>query len=148
MAELTYFEFAENDYHFFRDAYDAGFRNSSMAAIGQSICEKYLKDIIDKYVYPETPEENYDKSNVLHTHSLRRLMTYIEENMGTEISAEARSLFERINGFYHTTRYPGDESFLATAEDIDLCMKAAEYARAINHDIVEELSQDEPDQDR
>ena len=37
----TYAEFAENDYQFFRQSYDSGNKGSALAALGQSICERY-----------------------------------------------------------------------------------------------------------
>ena len=39
----SYFDFAENDYLFFRQAYDSNVRGSALAALGQNICERYLK---------------------------------------------------------------------------------------------------------
>ena len=73
----TYAEFAENDYKFFRQSYDSGNKGSALAALGQSICERYLKHIISECAHPENESEAVSKESVLRTHSLRRLMRYI-----------------------------------------------------------------------
>lgn len=43
MAESlnSYLAFAENDFLFFRQAYDNGNKGSALAALGQSICERF-----------------------------------------------------------------------------------------------------------
>lgn len=50
----SYFDFAENDYLFFRQAYDSNVRGSALAALGQNICERYLKHIISEYAIPDS----------------------------------------------------------------------------------------------
>ena len=42
----TYLDFAENDYMFFRHAYDSGNKGTALAALGQNICERYLKHCV------------------------------------------------------------------------------------------------------
>ena len=76
MAERlnSYLAFADNDYLFFRQAYDTGNKGSALAALGQSICERYLKHVISEFAQPENRNEMQDKENILRTHSLRRLM--------------------------------------------------------------------------
>ena len=63
--------------------------------------------------------EAASKESVLRTHSLRRLMRYISGDMGIDIPDETESALDRIDGFYFTTRYPGDDSFIPTERDID-----------------------------
>lgn len=133
MAEKlnSYFSFAENDYLFFRHAYDSGNKGSALAALGQSICERYLKHIISEFAQPENRNEIQDKENVLRTHSLRRLMRYIQDDMGLDISDTAEISMDRIDGFYFTTRYPGSESFIPSEKDIDKASKARNFTLEI-----------------
>lgn len=53
----TYAEFAENDYKFFRQSYDSGNKGSALAALGQSICERYLKHLVSECAHPENESE-------------------------------------------------------------------------------------------
>ena len=94
----TYAEFAENDYKFFRQSYDSGNKGSALAALGQSICERYLKHLVSECAHPENESEAASKESV--------------------------SALDRIDGFYFTTRYPGDDSFIPTERDIDRADKA------------------------
>lgn len=78
---MTYLDFAENDYMFFKAAYDNGLRMNTMASIGQNACEKYLKHIISEYANPENHQEREAKNDVLRAHSLQKLMKYIKNDM-------------------------------------------------------------------
>lgn len=138
-SRMTYADFAENDYLFFKAAYDDGLKGSPMAALGQSICECYLKHIISEYAIPTSVTDQSLKAAVLCTHNLRRLTQYIEDEMNIEIPSETESLIERINGFYFTTRYPGDESFIPTERDIDKTYSAVEASRKFVRELCEAL---------
>ncbi len=135
----TYLDFAENDYKFFRDVYDEGFLGSPLASMGHNICEKFLKHIVSEYAETETSSEQQQKERVLHTHNLQMLMRYIQDNMGIEIPEETEVNIERINGFYFTTRYPGDDSFIASRRDIEKANAAVESARDFVNNICYEL---------
>lgn len=130
----SYLAFAENDYLFFRQAYDTGNKGSALAALGQSICERYLKHVISEFAQPENRGEMQDKETVLRTYSLRRLMRYIQEEMSLEIPEKTEMSMDRIDGFYFTTRYPGSESFIASERDIDKAKAAVEEARKFTLD--------------
>ena len=145
MAEKlnSYLDFAENDYQFFSASYQNNIKGTALAALGQSICERYLKHIIDSYSYPETRAEESTKEIYLKTHSLRRLMKYIEEEMGYEIPIETEFSLERIDGYYFQTRYPGEESFIPTSKDIDKAYLAVEAAREYTLSVVRENELDE-----
>ena len=135
----SYFSFAENDFLFFRQAYDTGNKGSALAALGQSICERYLKHVISEFAQPENRDEMQDKETILRTHSLRRLMRYIQEEMKLEIPDKAEMAMDRIDGFYFTTRYPGSESFIPSERDIDKANMAVEEARKFTLDICEQF---------
>ena len=148
----TYAEFAENDYKFFRQSYDSGNKGSALAALGQSICERYLKHIISECAHPENESEEcahpeneseaVSKESVLRTHSLRRLMRYISGDMGIDIPDETESALDRIDGFYFTTRYPGDDSFIPTERDIDRADKAVCLCRDFVFRTMSEIEQE------
>lgn len=141
MAEKlnSYLAFAENDFLFFRQAYDTGNKGSALAALGQSICERYLKHVISEFAQPENHSEMQDKETILRTHSLRRLMRYIQEEMELEIPEKTELAMDRIDGFYFTTRYPGSESFIPSERDIDKANIAVEEARKFTLDICEQF---------
>ena len=46
MALNSYFDFAENDFRYFKASYDAGIVANMMGAMAQGICEKYMKHLI------------------------------------------------------------------------------------------------------
>lgn len=141
--ENSYLSFAENDHCFFRDAYDHGIRGGALAALGQSICERYLKHIISEYANPETDLEQHRKERALHTHNLQVLMKYIQEEMGICIPEETEESLDRINGFYFTTRYPGDDSFIPSERDISKADTAVESARHFVLQICREMERGE-----
>ena len=49
---MTYYDFAENDYNFLIHASESGMRDNALAAISQSVCERFMKHLIDKYYSP------------------------------------------------------------------------------------------------
>jgi HEPN domain-containing protein len=109
----SYYDFAENDYKFYENNYQQGNEGNLMASIAQEICEKYLKHIIEDYVECDLNE----KSEVLHTHNLRRILNYISEKL-EDFECDRNEIL-KCNGFYFETRYPGEESYFVTREDID-----------------------------
>lgn len=151
----TYLDFAENDYQFFRSVYDEGIIGGPLASMGHNICEKFLKHVISEYAEAETDSEQQRKERVLHTHNLQLLMRYIQNDMGLEIPEETEINLERINGFYFSTRYPGDDSFIATGRDVEKANAAVESARDFvnnicyelehGNDIQEEIESEEPE---
>ena len=78
MALNSYFDFAENDFQYFKDSYDAGIVANMMGAMAQGICEKYMKHLISEYYKPDDAMQQKDFENILRTHSLNRLNDAIE----------------------------------------------------------------------
>lgn len=132
----SYLDFAENDFKYFESSYNAGILGSPMAAMGQNICEKYLKHVIDEYAQPATDEEQRVKESILRTHSLRKLLRFLENEMDIDIPEDTEDALERIDGFYFSTRYPGEESFIPTTKDINKAYKAINYARELAYNIM------------
>ncbi len=140
----NYFEFAENDYNFFKETYAAGMKRPALAAMGQSICERYLKHVINEYAFPEDEFEHMKKESTLHTHSLHKLIKYLKSDMGLEITDDERNAMQAIDGFYFTTRYPGEDSFIADETDIDDAWKAVETAREFTIEIIQKMENSNP----
>ena len=118
---VNYYSFAENDYHYLKASMDAGFISNGMASLAQNIVEKYLKHIIDQY-YSES-----DISSILRTHSLRRLLRFLETHVKDFDIDE--SLIIPADGYYFSARYPGEDSFFVDQKDIDICWLAVEEAK-------------------
>lgn len=138
----TYLSFAENDYLFLADAYKLGLRGSMMAAGGQNICGRYLKHLISIYAAPDSEKEMYEKENVLKTHSLAKLIRYIKNDMGLSVPEEAETSMYRIDGFYFTTRYPGDNCFHPDERDAEAAMDAVWKVRVFTYSVINDLSCD------
>ena len=139
VSQNNYFEFAENDYKFFKETYEADMKRPALAAMGQSICERYLKHIINEYANPENEFEHMKKESTLRTHSLHKLIRYIKDDMGIRISDDKKNTMQAIDGFYFTTRYPGEESFIANETDIDDAWNAVVTARNLTIALIHEM---------
>ena len=84
MALNSYFDFAENDFQYFKASYDTGIVANMMGAMAQGICEKYMKHLISEYYKPDDAMQQKDFENILRTHSLNRLMKFLKGNMEAE----------------------------------------------------------------
>ena len=125
----SYFHFAEDDFVFFTNAYNAGLSGNAMGALAQNCCEKYIKHLVDKYYSPTSDFEHSQKEGVLHTHSLFRLINFVQNNMSIEYTSEAKSFMRQIDGFYFSTRYPSSESIDITSEELELAKNAVDFCR-------------------
>lgn len=109
MNNLTYKDFAEDEYMYFNSAYQAGFRFNAMVGQAQRACECYLKHFISMHLI--------NNSDVMMSHNLRSIFEFAEK-LGTDMSS-IRADVMVLNNFYTHTRYPGREAFMAKKEDID-----------------------------
>lgn len=114
MNNLTYLDFAQDEYRYFNSAYYAGFRFNAMVGQAQRICECYLKQLITSRLM--------NNNEVMMSHNLRAIYEYAS-NMGIDISG-IRADVMLLNNFYTHTRYPGREAFLAKPEDVEAACKA------------------------
>jgi HEPN domain-containing protein len=119
----NYYDFAENDYQYLLQSFEAGMVANAMGALAQGICEKYLKYIINEYVVPQSSEESTEKGRILRTHNLNKLYKYLLQYL-PEMEISKRTL-NAVNGLCFTTLYPGDESIVVDEEDI------REYVQAV-----------------
>lgn len=84
---LTYFDLAENDYQFLEYDRKAGRIGNIMCSAAQNICERYLKHIIDTYVY------DIDTTSILQTHSLKSLRRFMVEKDGMVVRRQKNFTF-------------------------------------------------------
>lgn len=133
MALSSYFDFAENDFQYFKASYDAGIVANMMGAMAQGICEKYMK------YTPNEAMQQKDFENILRTHSLNRLMKFLKANMGAEFSKNTQTHMRMIDGFYFSTRYPGDDSIEIDGDDVETCNDAIELCRTEVLELEREL---------
>jgi HEPN domain-containing protein len=122
---INYYTFAENDYLFLKANIDENRIGNAMTSIAQNICERYLKHLIELYCV------ELDCTNVLKTHSLKRIIRFLEDSLdGFEIDKGKVIL---ADGYYFSARYPGDESFFVNEEDVQVCWEAVqETKRAVD----------------
>lgn len=144
MARLTYFDFAENDYQFFMEDCKDGKVANAMTVIAQNTGEKYLKHLIDQF---GSEGDSDERTSVMRTHSIRRLLNYLQREMQISIPREVRRKIEMLDGYYFSARYPGDSSFFVTAEEIDSCREGLEACRDFVVGLNKELSQNEGTKD-
>lgn len=139
MALNNYFDFAEDDYKYFVASYNSGLIANSMGANAQNICEKYLKHLISEYDKPEEEESFKEKEGVLKSHSLHRLMKYLQKSVGIVFSPDTKSKMKMIDGFYFTCRYPGEDSIEIDKESLDDCFDAISGCREETVKFIKEL---------
>lgn len=130
MPLKTYFDFAENEYHYFAASCKRNDVANIMGAIAQGICEKYMKHLIDQFYHPTDAEALKSREIVLHDHNLTRILRYIKENMGVKFDYDAVQKMRAINGYYLSARYPGDFTPDLTSKDIQDCLDAVESCRS------------------
>lgn len=141
-TELTYYDFAVNDLQYLVASYEHGIYGNAMGANAQNICERFLKHIVDMYYEPTNDSEENRKTTVLHTHNLQLLLRFIKNTMNIAFDEETEIKMERINGYYFTSRYPGDDSFLLDRNDIEKAVQAAIACGNETERIIEELEEE------
>lgn len=140
--DYNYFDFADNDYQYFMEDCERGRVANYMASQAQSICERYLKHLIEVYVCPQDGDSNRRKRDVLTSHSLNKLINYLSEYTDFSFSQMTLLQVRAIDGYYFSTRYPGTESFFVNENDINLCKNATEACRK---EILEYIENKEKD---
>lgn len=141
--ELNYYFFAYDDYLYFKSAYNRGEIRNGMAAQAQNICERFLKQIVsDRFGADDKCTADLKKS-LLRTHSLNKLLTEIKRNTDIEVSADLFMRLSAIDGYYFTTRYPGEESVLVTRDILEMCNAALEECKKFTDKVMSTESKPE-----
>ena len=121
---LTYYDLAENDYQFLLKDWQDGRVGNIMCSSAKNICERYLKHVIDAYI------TECDTTRILQTHSLKALRRFMQEYI-PEFTCKWKIILQ-ADGYYFSTRYPGDTAFLVAKEDVDEFLKEIELQGEIN----------------
>jgi hypothetical protein len=124
----TYFDFAEDDYRFLQRAREQGIIANSMGEKAKSVCERYMKSIIDKYSAPRAVEDIVCKINALNSRDLVELMTYLNTKMSLCFSNKTQADLLYINRMSDTL-YPGEESIVLNPAGIDKCFMVMSECR-------------------
>lgn len=115
MANLTYLDFALDEWLYLSDAYSKGLRYNAMVSQAQRICECYLKHVITTRLV--------NNNDVMRSHNLRTIYTYIVNDLRLPLQS-IHDWVMCLNNFYNHTRYPGYEAFMASEQDIDASVSA------------------------
>lgn len=113
---LTYYDFAMNDYNYLKFSIDNNLMFNSMCSNAQNIVERFLKHIIE----PKAMELGNTK--VMKAHDLILLKTFIQEHL-PDFSIDWGTVIQ-CNGFYFNVRYPGDNSFFVNERNVLDCWNA------------------------
>lgn len=127
--EVNFFSCAENDYKFFHQDVKNGRVANYLAAMAQNIAERYLKHVIDQEYHPTSGAEEYDKQQNLRAHNLNKLVRCVNDHTSLQLSEDQINEINKANGYYFSTRYPGDEYQNVRKEDIEKCSEAVEACR-------------------
>lgn len=119
--KIDYFVMAENDYDYLKDDYERGKIGNIFCSNAQNVCEKYLKHLIDVFCV------EVNTTDILRTHSLRRLKIYINKNI-PEFECDWNQVL-LADGYYFSARYPGDDAMLVEKYDVDVCWSAMSEVR-------------------
>lgn len=117
-----YLRTAENDYLYLVDDYERNHFGNPFCFHSQNICERYLKHVVDVYCSDD------DKTDVLKTHSLRKLVRYIQKNL-PELQCDWNSVL-KADWFCFNTGYPGEDYIEVTEEDCVDCWEAVLVVRS------------------
>ena len=143
---LDYLYYADNDYAYFMHGYERGDVFNGMASLAQNACEKYLKHLIELLYVPQNEREHLQKRRVLSTHNLINLTRFLRDQMGLPLTREEAETIEKANGYYINARYPGDDSIVVTAEDVERCAEALSQCKKVTERILTELQENNSDE--
>lgn len=128
MELKTYYDFAEDDYRFLCELRDKGIKANSIGSIAQNTCERFLKHLINEFV-PVTEKNRDYLTETLTTHNLNRLVYFWNRFSENKLPDEVAEQLKKINGFYFSTKYPGDECLTLSEENLDACYEAVESCK-------------------
>ncbi len=138
MELRTYYDFALDDYRLLCELKKNGITANSIGAISQNTCERFLKHLVNEYI--PVNEENRDQiTDILTTHNLNRLVYFWNKFSENKIPSDVSNLLRKINGFYFSTKYPGDDCQTLTQENIACCYKAVEACKQAVDEVIGKL---------
>lgn len=119
--EVTYYNFAEDDYWFLKANVEEKRVSNAMCASAQNICERYLKEVIlDK-------ANQLGDTDIMKTHSLKKIRKFIKTNI-PDFQCDWTSVV-LADGYYFSARYPGEDSYFVDETDVETCWIAVQEAK-------------------
>lgn len=115
-SKITYYDFAENDYLYLKQSVESGHIFNSMCSTAQNCIEKYLKHVVEPYAIKQ------NNTSIMRVHDLTPLRSFIRQNL-PEFSADWGKIMI-ANGYYFSARYPGDNAFFVSKQDVEDCFLA------------------------
>lgn len=134
----TYYDFALDDYRFLFELKKTNITANSIGAIAQNTCERFLKHLINEFV-PVTEENRQVITDILTTHNLNRLVSFWNRFSAEKIPDNVSNLLRQINGFYFSTKYPGDDAQTLSKRDISICYEAVEACKKAVDSVLAKL---------
>lgn len=117
-----YYGYALEDYEAVMFMINSGQINNLICSSAQNCVERFLKHIIDKYIdFVDDEIKTMKKREILNTHSIRKIILYLENNGITDFDFQTMML---VNGYYFEARYPGSDSIFVNKIDVENCKKA------------------------
>lgn len=125
----TYLDYAENDYKFIKLAMESGESFNAICYLAQDICKKYLRHVIELNNFPEHILNGVKDNSVKVMHKF--LKNSVPEFKANFIATTMLHEFSSKN-----VQQPGLNSYMASKEDINMCMFAIEETRKATLDYV------------
>lgn len=145
MELKTYYDFALDDYCFLMELKNNGILANSIGAITQNTCERFLKHLINEYICVN--ENNRDLiTEIMVTHNLNRLVCFWNSFSKEKIPASVANSLKKINGYYISTKYPGDDCQTLSKENIKTCFGVVEACKQAVDIIINSYSAEEDSQ--
>lgn len=140
MKAMSYYDVAENDRKYLEQDLEAGRVGNILCANVQNCCEKYLKHMISEFYDPDDPALQNEKTQVLRTHSIRRLLKFIRSSMSIDIGKDEVDSILKADGYYFSARHPGDEYFETDEDDSERCREALQCCKKFTDRVIAEKS--------
>lgn len=118
---INYYTFAENDYLFLKANMENHRVSNAMTSIAQNVCERYLKHLIEIYCF------EIDCTSIFKTCSLKKILRFMEDHLPDFKIKKSKVIL--ADGYYFSAKYPGDESFFANEEDVEICWAAVQETK-------------------
>ena len=138
MELRTYYDFALDDYRFLCELKKSGITANSIGAIAQNTCERFLKYLINEFI-PVSEDNRQVVTEILTTHNLNRLVFFWNKFSENKIPADASDKLRKINGYYFSTKYPGDDSQTLSKDNISTCFEAVEACKQAVDEIIAKM---------
>lgn len=115
-----------------------GITANSIGAIAQNTCERFLKHLINEYV-PVSEENRHQITDIMSSHNLNRLVFFWNRFSKNTIPSNVSAQLRKINGFYYSTKYPGDACQTLSKDNISSCYSAVESCKQVVDEIIARL---------